>query len=145
LGCADDLELEVNLAPKNPRPIDERATRRIAELSWRLIGLGWNLVQDPKQRFAHFLSDQSEMLAHFIIELQSADAVPPFPMLLRNPDRLVRRVAAKKPLPENLSTLLWQIRGKISLFLPAFGIGDPTVPKIAADGGIHPSRLYGII
>src|SRR5437870_3745557 len=140
-GRATDLELEKNLAPKNSRAENERAARRLVEFSWWLVGFRRNFIEDFNQPLADFLTDQPEVEPHFVDELARATRIAPLLLALRNLDRLIRWVAAKKPFLENLITLFSRILREMSVSIQPLRIGNPAVSKLLASEGTHPFHL----
>jgi hypothetical protein len=97
-GRTFDLKFEIDFALQNRASENERASWRFTDLGWRLIRFRRDLIKDLEQFVTDFRADQSEMRAHLVIELPRAKPMAPFRLLPGHPDRLIRRVPAKKSL-----------------------------------------------
>ena len=145
LGRTFDLKLEIDFAPKSRAPENERASWRFIEFDWWLIRFWRDLIKNLEQSVTDFRAGQLEMLAHLVDELPRAKPMASFRLPPGHPDRLIRRVPAKKSLLEDLIALLRRVAREMFLLVQPLGIGDPAVPEALPDEGAHPSHLHGII
>ncbi|HLK69180.1 MAG TPA: hypothetical protein VKU19_37365 [Bryobacteraceae bacterium] len=106
LGRTDDLKLEKDFAPQNRASEYERTSWRFIEFKWWLIRFWRGLVKDLEKHVTNFRADQAEVLADFVVELWRTTPMTLFCLQPCHLDRLIRRIAAKIPLLEDLIALL---------------------------------------